>query len=362
MPAADMPIVVEDDPFPRLIQVVLDPQTSAGRRAACADFMAHDLPDFEGWCERVRRSAPGLYPAEVRLVSSQEELRAALPGAGVLVVESLQVGREELDAADRLAVGQKYGTITRNIDTAACTASNIKVLTLRRRANIACAEHALAMMLTLAKKLHRITGLISVGQLTAAGYSPTTFDRMHTAGSGWARIPGLKMLHESTLGIIGLGEIGRELALRAAAFGMRVLYCQRSRLPEDTEREFHAQYATLDTLLAESDWVSIHLPGSPSTRGLLDRARLAQMKPGACLVNVSRAEIVDRDALLDALAAGRLGGFALDPLYEEPGRADDPLLKFDNVILTPHTAAQPRFNALNDISDLIVGISRALAS
>jgi phosphoglycerate dehydrogenase-like enzyme len=363
MPQLSSPvIVVEDDPFPRLIQVILDPKTPAERRAAFADLMAHDLPDFDGWCERVRRNAPVLYPAEVRLVTSQEDLRANLPGAGVLVVESLMVGREELDVADRLAVVQKYGTITRNIDTAACSARNIKILTLRRRANIACAEHALAMMLTLAKKLHRITGLISVEQLTTAGYSPTTFDRRHTANSGWARISGLKILYESTLGIIGLGEIGRELALRAAAFGMRVIYYQRNRLPAAEEQQFSAQYATLDVLLAESDWVSVHLPESQSTHHFLDRARLARMKPGACLINVSRAGIVDRDALIEALSSGHLGGFALDPLYQEPGRPDDVLLKFDNVILTPHTAAQPRFNALNDFNDLIVGLARVLSS
>lgn len=355
-------IVVEDDPFPRLIQVILDPQTSAERRAAFANLMAHDLPDFDGWCERVRRNAPGLYPSEVRLVSSQEELRAALPGASVAVVESLQVGGEELDLADRLRVVQKYGTITRNIDTAGCAARNVTVLTLRRRANIACAEHALAMMLTLARKLHRIAGLISVGQLSAAGYAPTTFDRRHTANSGWARISGLKMLYESTLGIIGLGEIGRELALRAAAFGMRVLYFQRNPLSAAEEQQFHAQHVPLDSLLAQSDWVSVQLPAGPSTHHLLNRARLAQIKRGACLINVSRAEIVDRDALIEALASGHLGGFALDPLYAEPGRADDALLKFDNVILTPHTAAQPRFNALNDFNDLIVGLSKTLAS
>jgi len=355
-------IVVEDDPFPRLIQVILDPQTSTERRAAFAHFMAHDLPDFEGWCERVRRNAPGVYPSEVRLVSSQQELRAALPGASVAVVESLRVGNEELDLADQLSVVQKYGTITRNIDTAACAARNIKVLTLRRRANIACAEHALALMLTLAKKLHRINGLISVEQLRAAGYAPTTFDRRHTANSGWARVSGLKMLYESTLGIIGLGEIGRELARRAAAFGMRVLYFQRNPLAPDDALEFGARYAPLDSLLAQSDWVSVQLPASASTHHLLNRVRLAQMKRGACLINVSRAEIVDRDALIEALSSGHLGGFALDPLYAEPGRADDELLKFDNVILTPHTAAQPRFNALNDFNDLIVGISRALGS
>jgi len=359
---ADMPIVVvEDDPFPRLIQVILDPQTSAERRAAFADFMAHDLPDFEGWCDSVRRNAPGLYPAEVRLVSSQPELHAALPGASALVVESLQVGPAELALAGRLRVVQKYGTVTRNIDIAACAARNVQILTLRRRANIACAEHTLAMMLTLARKLHRITGLISIEQLTAAGYAPTKFDTRHTANSGWPRITGLKMLYESTLGIIGLGEIGRELAVRAAAFGMHICYYQRNRLTAAEEEQYHAQYVSLDSLLADSDWVSIQLPETPTTRNFINRERLAKMKRGSVLINASRAGIVERDAVITALKSGHLGGFALDPLYEEPGRADDQLLKMDNVMLTPHTAAQPRFNALSDFKDLISGLARALA-
>jgi phosphoglycerate dehydrogenase-like enzyme len=355
-------IVVEDDPFTRLIQVVLDPGTSEERRAAFADFFAHDEPDFAGWCERVRRQASAVYPAAVRLVSSPEELREQMPGACALVVESLHVGRAELAAADRLAAVQKYGTITRNIDAAACAARNVKILTLRRRANIACAEHTFALVLALAKKLHLIHGLISDEQLTAAGYSPRTFDRRHTAGSNWGRISGLKMLYGSTLGIVGMGEIGREVALRAATFGMRVVYYQRTRLSASEETLLHATYLSLDELLAHSDTVAVNLPGGAATRNLLDGGRLAQMKRGACLINVSRAEIVERASLIAALASGHLGGFALDPLYEEPGRPDDPLLNFDNVILTPHIAAQPRFNALEDIEELIVSLARTLTA
>jgi phosphoglycerate dehydrogenase-like enzyme len=84
------------------------------------------------------------------------------------------------------------------------------------------------------------------------------------------------------------------------------------------------------------------------------------MKPGACLVNVARADVVDRAALLDALASGHLGGLGLDPQYDEPARPDEPLVGFDNVVLTPRVAAQPRFNALDDIEDLIAGLARAL--
>lgn len=354
-------IVIEDDPFPRVLQVILDPDATAERRDAFNHFMAHDVPDFAGWCAETRARVPALYPADVRLVSSQEALRAALSDADAVIVESLAIGAAEIALAPRLRAVQKYGTITRGIDAAACAARGIPVLTLRRRANIACAEHAIAMMLTLARKLHRISGRISVGQLKAAGYAPTTFDKRHTPYSGWGRISGFRMLHEATLGIIGMGEIGRELALRAAAFGMRVIYFQRNPLTAEEEIRFHATHCPLDALLADSDWVVVQLPESPATRNFIDRERLAKMKRGAVLVNVSRAANVERTALIEALQSGHLGGLALDPLYEEPGRDDDELLSFDNVMLTPHVAGLPRSNALDDFRELLAGLAREFA-
>jgi phosphoglycerate dehydrogenase-like enzyme len=354
-------LAVEDDRFLRVVGVVLDPATSGERRAAYADFFAHDEPDFEAYCRRVRARVGKLFPCEVRLFETQEDMRAALPGSVALVVESLAVGKEELAAGGDLRVVQKYGFNPRNIETAACAANGIKVLTIRRRANIACAEHVIALMLTLAKKLHRLAGRISVEQLAEIGLSYKPFDRRHTPNSNWPRISGLRTLHDATIGIIGLGEIGREIALRAAAFGMRILYHQRSRLPQSDERELHATYVPLDQLLAESDWVVPQLPAGPATRGYIGRAQLAQMKPGAFLVNISRAEIVDRGALIEALRSGRLGVFALDPLYEAPGHGDDELLLFENVVLTPHIAAQPRFNALDDLADMMERLAKELA-
>ncbi|MEK6592972.1 MAG: NAD(P)-dependent oxidoreductase [Pseudomonadota bacterium] len=350
-------LVVEDDPFPRLLQVILDPAAPAARVAAFGDFFAHDLPDFGGWCAALRSRLGKLNPATVRLVADQGALAASLAGASIAVVESLRVGEKELAVANGLRVIQKYGTITANIDTAACAQRGIPVLTLRRRANMACAEHALAMMLALARRLCETDGLISVEQLRAAGFAPAAFDRAHTANANWARIPGLRTLHGSQLGIVGMGEIGRELALRAAACGMRIVYSQRSRLPAADETRYGAGYAPLAALLAESDYVSLHLPGNAATRGIIGQRELEHLKPGAMLINISRAELVDRTALLDALRTGRLSGFATDTPYEEPGRADDSLLALRNVIMTPHLAAQPRFNALGDFEEMLINLA-----
>jgi phosphoglycerate dehydrogenase-like enzyme len=362
MPAPNLPIVViEDDRFLRLAALVLDPTTSAERHAAFADFFAHDEPDFEGYCARLRKRAGALFPAEVRLVATPAELHAGLAGAKGLIVESLEVGRAELAAAPQLRVVQKYGAMARSIDARACIERGIKILTIRRRANIACAEVALALMLTLAKKLNRLAGRISVEELSAEGYPYRPFDLRHTPNSNWARIGGVRMLFGTTLGIIGLGEIGREIALRASAFGMRILYYQRSRLPESEERQLQAAYVTLDELLATSDWVVPQIPGGPATRHFINRERLARMKAGACIVNLSSAELIDREALIEALRSGRLGGFALDPLYEEPGRRDDELKGFKNVVLSPHIGGSPRANALDDIEDMVVALAREIA-
>ena len=354
-------IVVEDDPFPRLIQVILDPATPAARMAAFSDFFAHELPDFAGWCRRLHARIGSLYPAEVRLVADETELLAHLPGAQVVVVEALKIGEREIAATGgTLRIVQKYGAVTSRIDLGACERAGVRVLTLRRRANIACAEHALALMLALARKLNETDGLVSVEQLRAAGYSPTRYDRAHTPNANWARIGGLRTLFGHQLGIIGFGEIGRELALRAAAFGMRIATTQRRRLAEDEEQRYQATYCTLDELLAVSDCVSLHLPGGLGTRGIIGRRELLIIKPGALLINVSRPQLVDRAALLEALASGRLGGFALDPPYDEPGQADDPLLRFRNVIVTPHLGGSPRFNALEDFEELLLKIAQVL--
>ena len=351
--------VAEDDRFLRVLQVLLDPDAPKERYAAFADFFAHEEPDFDGYCARVRKLAGNLFPASFHMVETQEEMRAALADASVLVVEALTVNRDDLAAAPKLKLVQKYGAGIAGIDVSACAERGVPVLTIRRRANIACAEHALALMLGQARKLNRMIGRISPARLAEEGHPYKPFDRRHTPNSNWGRVPDIRMLNGATLGIIGVGEIGREIVIRSAAFGMRILYFQRRQMPDADERALGARYVPLDTLLSESDWVVPQLPEGPSTQDLIGAAQLARMKPGAFIVNVSRPGVINRAALIDALKSGRLGGFALDPLYEAPGRDDDELLQFKNVILTPHLAAQPRWNALNDFADLVEGMARA---
>ncbi len=353
--------VVENDSFLRLIQVVLDPNAPGERIAAFSHFCAHDLPDFSGWCDKVRAQAQNLYPTDVRLVDDQAELIENVPGALAIVVESLTVGPKEIAAAgSTLKIVQKYGVTTPRIDRVACERAGVQILTLRRRANISTAEQALTLMLALARQLNQNANLISEEQLRAAGYTPTRYDRSHTPNGNWARITGLVTLYQRQLGIIGLGEIGQELALRAAALEMRIVYTQRHRLPTDVEQRYGATYCSLDELLATSDCVSVHLPRSQETRNFIGARELAVIKPGAFLINVSQPNQVDRHALREALASGRLGGFGLDTFYDEPGSADDSLIKFRNVIVSPHLGGSPRWNSLDDIAELLENQARIL--
>jgi phosphoglycerate dehydrogenase-like enzyme len=115
----------------------------------------------------------------------------------------------------------------------------------------------------------------------------------------------------------------------------------------------------LDELLVTSDCVSLHLPGGDATRGFIGRHAFSLIKPGALLINVSQPQLVDRAALIDVLAAGRLGGFGMDTFYEEPGQAHDPLLGFRGVIITPHLAGSPRQNALEDFAEMLSNIAQA---
>jgi phosphoglycerate dehydrogenase-like enzyme len=362
MPPPKLKFVVENDSFLRLIQVVLDPTAPKERIDAFAHFCKHDTPDFGGWCDKIRAQARNIYPTDVRLVDNQGELQAHLAGATVAVVEELSLGAEEITAAgNSLKFVQKYGFTTRNIAGDACADAGVKVLTIRRRANISTAEQGLMLMLALARQVTQNANLISIDQLKGAGYEPTTYQRQHTPNGNWARIPGMVTLYQRQLGIVGLGEIGRELALRALALGMRIVYTQRTRLPEAVQRQYQATYCSLEELLGGSDFVSVHLPRSPATAGFIGRREFSIIKPGAFLINVSQPNQVERHALRDALASGHLGGYGLDTFYEEPGDAGDPLIKCRNVIVTPHLGGSPRWNSLDDIEEVIVNLARLLS-
>ena len=182
------------------------------------------------------------------------------------------------------------------------------------------------------------TADLAFALLLAAGRRVVEGDR-YARGPDFLRYDPSFMLgrevHGSTIGILGMGRIGRQVATRARGFGMTILYHNRRR-DDEAEIAIAARYAPKDELLAAADYVVLTLPLTAETRGYVGRAELAKMKPTATLVNVARGAVVDKDALAEALAARRLHAAALDVTDPEPLPRDHPLLRLDNVVITPH--------------------------
>lgn len=250
-------------------------------------------------------------------------LAAALAGAEAWIVRNrTQVRGEPLAAAARLKVVGRLGVGLDNIDLAACAARGIEVIPATGANADSVAEYVLAMAMIL---------------LRGAAYLSTSA----VLAGRWPR----QMLSQGrevagkTLGLVGFGSIGRVTARKAAAMGMRVVaFDPAVAAGSPSWAEHGVAPLGLDELLARSDVVSLHLPLTDSTRGLLGEARLARMKPGAILVNSARGGIVDEAALAKALAAGRLAGAALDVFDREPLAAGSVLADAPNLILTPHVA------------------------
>ncbi len=355
-------IVVQDDKILRFLQVILDPEVTPTRINAFHDYLAFDIPNPDAWFEEQRKRAANIYPSSVRMVENEEQMRANLSKADAVVSESFSIGADEITAGEKLRLIQKFGVDTRNIDLNACRDANIPVRVLRRRVNGAVAEHAIMLMLVVGRKMIETDGALDFKSLQALGYRPAKFDPDHVAGANWARIDGLRSLQGATLGALGMGEIGREVATRARAMGMDILYYQRSRLPESIESYCAATYVSYEELLERSDFVSIHLPLNRSTEGMLNADAFNRMKPGTIVTNISRAHIIDRMALVSALDSGHLGGAGLDVHFEEPGAPDEPLKKYPNVVLSPHIAVAQRLHNLADMEELVGNLVESLAN
>ena len=270
------------------------------------------------------RSLPGLDPAEL---SSEFEVRTLPPGADreellVGVAEAQVVILSYLDAVDeaflsaarRLRHVASYGVGVNHIDLEACRRRGVIVTNTPGVLTDATADHAMAL-------------LLAAGRRVAEG------DRIVRAG-GWTQVdPGFLLGAHVTgkvLGIVGFGRIGQALARRAAGFQMRILY--------SAPREVAfpgAHRVSLPELLSGSDFVSLNVPLTPATENLLSRERIALMRPGAILVNTARGEVVDDDALADALRTGRVAAAGLDVFRGEP-RVPARYLELSNVVLTPH--------------------------
>jgi D-3-phosphoglycerate dehydrogenase / 2-oxoglutarate reductase len=253
---------------------------------------------------------------DVQLASRTPQIldRQLQQAEGFLVAETPRVDAELLARAPRCKVVVAYGVGYDNIDLVAATQRGVVVANVPDYCTGEVADHTLMLLLALQRRV-----------LTA--------DQMVRSGEwGVEHLGPVHRLQGRTLGIIGLGRIGRAVALRAMAFGLRVIaFDSLSR----EQPEGVSMASSLDELLGEADIVTIHVSLNPSTIGLLDAPAIARMKPGALLINLSRGRVVDEAALLDALESGKLAGAALDVFSEEPP-TNSGLIHRDDVVLTPH--------------------------
>ena len=278
----------------------------------------------------------------VRIASGfdDDELTAWAPDADVLVTRRRAIPAAFLDGAVRLRSVQHLGGVPRPEVVTWAVARGVPLHATPSLGNVAVAEQALALLLALTRRV--VDGHVATrtGAYRTTERTPQpTSEVQH--GFQWMPMEGLRTLYGATVGVVGLGDIGRAFAARLRAFGAEVRYTQRTRLAPDVETTLGVAYRPLDDLIAEVDVLSLHLPHTPATERMIDARRLAAMKPGALLINVSRGGLVDEAALDAALRSGHLGGAGLDVFALEPIPYDHPLLSAPNVVLSPHVGAAP---------------------
>ena len=262
----------------------------------------------------------GDFTVDVRPELATGDLARAIGGYEALVIRSqTQVTADVLAAAERLKVVARAGIGLDNVDVAAATARGILVVNAPQSNIVSAAEHTIALLLAQARNIPAADAALRRG----------SWDR--------SRFQGTELLGK-TLGIVGLGRVGVLVAQRAAAFGMKLLAFDPY-VPRERGRELGVEILpTLDGLLEQSDIVTIHLPKSPDTEGLIGERELARMRPGARIVNTSRGGLVDEAALAKAIEDGRIAGASLDVFAKEPP-GDSPLLHLEQVVATPHLGA-----------------------
>ena len=249
-----------------------------------------------------------------------EELLTQLPAAsGLLTLLVDPVDAQILDRAPHLRVISNLAVGVDNIDLAACTSRGIPVGNTPGLLTDATADLAMTLLLAAARRLAQAMADARHGKWKT--WSP----------AGWLGVD----LNGATLGIVGMGRIGSAVARRATAFGLRILYADSAR-HADLEGQLGARRVGLEELLQESDLISLHVPLTPETRGLIGADQLKRMKPQAILINTSRGPVVDLAALTQALREGWIAGAALDVTDPEPLPPDHPLYALDNCIITPH--------------------------
>ena len=276
----------------------------------------------------------------------------AAAGADALVTGQRRIGAELIRAGAGVRLVLVQGRAPWAVDREAAAAAGVPVATLPHRGAIAVAEQTIALMLGLYRKV--VPGHLGTRD---AGYKRLGLEPIRTTerkiAFNWLRYDDVRQLHGRTLGLVGLGGIGLEVARRAQAFDMEVVYHKRSPLPRAYEAVAGVRHLPLEELLAASDVVSLHAPHTDATEGMIGAAEFKAMKKDAILVNTARGGLVDEAALADALSEGRIAGAGLDVFVDEPLPADSPLIGAPNVLLSPHVGGGTGGGQVGMVRDVV---------
>ena len=260
-----------------------------------------------------------------------------------------QVPRELIEAMPNLRLIANFGAGYNNIDLEVCRERGIRVTNTPQPVIEPTAELAFALMIDIARRVSEFDRNIRISGLGIRGLgdADVQFGVMRNLSHS---------LYGKTLGIIGMGRIGQALARRALASGMKVIYHNRKHLPDEIEQKFSAQYVDFQTLLQDSDFVSLNLPYTPEVHHLIGKPELGMMKRSAYLINTARGAHVHEEALIEALQNGIIAGAALDVYEYEPAISSE-LLTLPNVVLSPHTGTgtwEGRIAMCENVSDNIL--------
>ena len=350
----------EEDTLFRLMEMAAKRQPTPEGEKTLTYFFGpdHSAPQQVLTTMADRLGLPGAMQSIVCV--NDADLEQALPSADFLITETTTITRERVRAcAGRIKLIQKFGRDCRNIDLAAADELGVKVANLVRFSSLSSADHVTALLLALARNL--LSAHRTVLARRDPGLKPQFEKGPPRNKFNWGFIRNIRVLAEHTLGLIGLGENSGEVAKRARLLGMQVLYYKRQPLSSEEETALGGvRYADFDTLLAQSDFVSIHVPYGKPTEKMIGREALRKMKRGAYLINTARGGIVNEEALYEALTNGQLAGAALDVYRYEPVPRDCPLLDLDNVLWTPHiSGGEPEF-MLREVEDVLTNVARVL--
>ena len=242
---------------------------------------------------------------------------------GLLCLLTDKIDAELINSGKTLKVISNYAVGYNNIDTTTATEKGIYVTNTPGVLTDTTADYAFALLMSVARRVVEADKYIRRGDWKTA-WGP----KMYTGGDVWGK----------TLGIIGFGRIGQAMGRRGLGFNMKVIYNSANRKPE-LEEEMGVEWGTAEEVLRKSDFVSIHVPLTPQTEGMIGKRELDMMKETAYLVNTSRGPVVDEKALYEALKERKLAGAGLDVFHQEPVNMDNPLLTLDNLVVAPHIAS-----------------------